>query len=167
MSSTSQTLSSSSRTRRPPRVHRQTSIRSNRLDSIDSDDEASFTNGVTEDWQTSRIDINVPPNFTMADIDLSPRRLGKHMRDLLSDSRFWLELVGRLGFDRRVFDAEKDPNLDILSRYYDSSDLGLLRVFHLFDSDKDRIMTKEEMIRGLTQQGMLTNSDEVCCHCIT
>jgi Mg2+ and Co2+ transporter CorA len=93
----------------------------------------------------------------MADVDLSPRGLDKKMKDLLADAHYWVRLVERLGYDRKVYDSDTAPNLDQLSRYYDSSDLGLLRVFHLFDSDQDRLMSKSEMIRGLEQQALVTD----------
>ena len=134
-----------------------------RLASFDDSDDlgpAGSPRGVAEDWEYSRADINVPPHFTMADVDLSPRGLEKTMRDLLTDSRYWIHMVERLGYDAQIFDTESVPNLDLLSRYYDSSDLGLLRVFHLFDSDKDRFMDREEMERGLTQQGFMGNPDQ-------
>ena len=125
----------------------------------DGDDVAS----PRDDWGSSRADINVPPHFTMADVDLSPRGLENSMRDLLTDSKYWLNMVERLGYDSKIYDSDSSPNLDTLSRYYDSSDLGLLRVFHLFDSDKDRLMSREEMVRGLAQQGMVKNPDSAVC----
>ena len=132
-----------------------------RLNSFDDSDDILNTGGATTprgvEWEYSRADINMPPNFTMTDVDLSPRGLETRMRDLLTDSRYWIRMVERLGYDRKVFDAEHVPNLDQLSRYYDSSDLGLLRVFHLFDNDRDRLMTKDEMVRGLVQQGLVTD----------
>jgi Mg2+ and Co2+ transporter CorA len=112
-----------------------------------------------DEWENSRADVNMPPNFTMLDVDLSPRGLEKKMRDLLTDARYWVKLVERLGYDRKVYDSDSIPNLDQLSRYYDSSDLGLLRVFHLFDSDKDRLMSKDEVVRGLVQQGLVTDME--------
>ena len=132
-----------------------------RLGSFDSDDDDMSTMSPlagAEEWENSRADINMPPNFTMADVDLSPTGLGKRMRDLLTDSKFWIRMVDRLGYDRKVFDSDDAiPSLDHLCRYYDSSDLGLLRVFHLFDSDRDRLMSKEEMERGLVQHGLITD----------
>ena len=139
------------------------SFNQQRLNSFEDADDLLGISGspraAADDWEYSRADINVPPHFTMADVDLSPRGLEKNMRDLLTDSKYWISMVERLGYDKKVFDSESIPNLDLLSRYYDSSDLGLLRVFHLFDSDKDRLMSKDEMLRGLAQQGMMTNPD--------
>ena len=130
-----------------------------RLASFDDADDVSAVSPLAgaEEWENSRADINMPPHFTMVDVDLSPRGLEKQMRDLLPDAKYWVRLVERLGYDRKVYDSDTVPNLDQLSRYYDSSDLGLLRVFHLFDSDKDRLMSREEMIRGLEQQGLITD----------
>ena len=113
-----------------------------------------------EEWVRGRLDINMPPHFTMTDVDLSPTNLRTRMKDLLTDSRYWIKLVEKLGYDKKVYDTETVPTLDTLSRYYDSSDMGLLRVFHLFDTDKDRLMSKEEMISGLVQQGLGVNPDK-------
>jgi len=116
---------------------------------------------VIDEWEYNRLDINMPPNFTMADVDLSPTNLlNTRMRDLLTDSKYWIKLVGRLGYDKKVYDTETMPTLDMLSRYYDSSDMGLLRVFHLFDKDRDRLMSREEVEKGLEQQGLLANADK-------
>ena len=131
------------------------------LASFDDADDISAVSPLAgaDEWENSRADVNMPPNFTMLDVDLSPRGLEKKMRDLLPDARYWVKLVERLGYDRKVYDSDSIPNLDQLSRYYDSSDLGLLRVFHLFDSDKDRLMSREEVIRGLLQQGLVTDRE--------
>lgn len=143
------------------RFRRQASnfISASRLASFDDPDDVSAVSPLAgaDEWENSRADINMPPNFTMIDVDLSPRGLEKKMRDLLTDGKYWVKLAERLGYDRRVYDSDSIPNLDQLSRYYDSSDLGLLRVFHLFDSDRDRLMSKAEMIRGLVQQGLITD----------
>jgi Mg2+ and Co2+ transporter CorA len=145
---------------RTHRRQRQSGALSSRLNSMDECPELEMAAATVEgDWEYTRADINMPPHFTMADVDLSPRGLEKKMRDLLSDSHYWIKLVERLGYDRRVYDSESAPSLDTLSRYYDSSDLGLLRVFHLFDSDKDRLMSRGEMVRGLVQQGLGINTN--------
>lgn len=143
------------------RFRRQASfISAARLASFDDGHDAAPLSPLgPDDWDNARPDINMPPHFTMADVDLSPRGLEKRMRDLLTDSRYWINLVERLGYDKKVFDSDSVPSLDQLSRYYDSSDLGLLRVFHLFDTDRDRLMSKDEMIRGLMQQGLVTDRD--------
>jgi Mg2+ and Co2+ transporter CorA len=145
------------------RLRRQRSdfLSRSRLASFDDADDVIAVSPLAgpEEWENSRADVNMPPNFTMLDVDLSPRGLEKNMRDLLTDAKYWVKLVERLGYDRKVYDADYVPNLDQLSRYYDSSDLGLLRVFHLFDSDKDRLMSRSEVIRGLVQQGLVTDPE--------
>jgi Mg2+ and Co2+ transporter CorA len=72
----------------------------------------------------------------------------------LSLHTYWISLVTRLGFDRSVYQADQMPSLDVLSRYFDTTQLGLLRVFHLFDKDLDNNLSLDEIIRGLKQQGM-------------
>jgi len=69
---------------------------------------------------------------------------------------YWLEMVSKLGFDYSVYQSSSLPNLDILSRYFDSTQLGMLRVFHLFDKDLDNNLTFEEIAKGLKQQAMFT-----------
>ena len=71
---------------------------------------------------------------------------------------YWIDLVNRLGFDRSVYATASIPNLDLLSRYFDSTQLGMLRVFHLFDKDFDNNLTFEEIAWGLKQQGIFTLS---------
>lgn len=159
----SRTLGSPRSLRRFRRQNTNPSFISARINSFDGSEDLSPLGATVDEWEYSRADINMPPNFTMTDVDLSPTGLEKSMRDLLTNSRYWINMVERLGYDKKVFDSETTPTLDQLSRYYDSSDLGLLRVFHLFDSDKDRLMSKEEMIRGLGQHGMCTNPDEEIC----
>ena len=162
-SSYSRTLGSPQSTRRARRHHMSAPFISMRLGSMhgDDDDEMSTMSPLAgaEEWENSRADVNMPPNFTMADVDLSPTGLGKGMRDLLTEANFWIRMVDRLGYDKRVFDSDVTlpTSLDHLCRYYDSSDLGLLRVFHLFDSDRDRLMSKDEMGRGLVQLGLVTD----------
>ena len=62
---------------------------------------------------------------------------------------YWLKLVQRLGIDAAVYASASLPSLDTVSRYFDSTQLGMLRVFHLFDKDKDSNLTLEEISRGL------------------
>ena len=102
--------------------------------------------------------FNVPENFSLAGVDLTSARLPDRMRDLMDDYAYWLSLVERLGFDRSIFQFSDIPSLECLSRYFDSSHLGLLRVFHIFDKDKDTLITKIEISEGLQQQGFYTNA---------
>ena len=98
--------------------------------------------------------FNVPENFTLAGVDLTSARLPERMKDLMDDYAYWLSVVDRLGFDQSdIFQFKEVPSLDLLSRFFDSSHLGLLRVFHIFDKDKDALITKEEIADGLQQQG--------------
>ena len=79
----------------------------------------------------------------------------------LHDSRFWLSLITRLGFDVSVYgptSASSIPSLDTLSRYFDSTQLGMMRVFNLFDKDHDDSLTFDEISRGLRQQGMFNRT---------
>lgn len=159
------------RSNRRPNVNVSSFITS-RLESFDDNDDlppvvssprvggnGPSMSGPVDEWVYGRLDINMPPHFTMTDVDLSPTNLRTGMKDLITDSRYWIKLVDRLGYDKKVYDTESIPTLDTLSRYYDSSDMGLLRVFHLFDTDKDRLMSKNEMIVGLSQQGFGVNPD--------
>ena len=75
------------------------------------------------------------------------------------DVQVWLCLAERLGFDSSIYDSDSIPNLDVLSRYFDSSQRGLLRVFHLFDKDEDSCLSFEEIARGLKQQALFTLSE--------
>ena len=86
-------------------------------------------------------------------------RLSSDLEALLSNIHYWLELVERLGYDRAVYEADADPTLDTLSRYFDSSHRGLLRVFNLFDRDHDSTVTYEEIGTGLRQQGLFSNGN--------
>jgi hypothetical protein len=100
---------------------------------------------------------NVPENFTLAGVDLTSARLPDRMKDLMDDYAYWLSVVDRLGFDQsNIFQFTEVPSLDLLSRFFDSSHLGLLRVFHIFDKDKDALITREEIADGLEQQGFYT-----------
>jgi Mg2+ and Co2+ transporter CorA len=74
----------------------------------------------------------------------------------VSDYRYWIHLVSRLGFDATVYQQSGVPSLETLSRYFDSTQLGMLRVFHLFDKDHDQTITKSEVAHGLRQQGLYT-----------
>jgi hypothetical protein len=76
----------------------------------------------------------------------------------LSLHQYWIGLVYRLGFDSQVYQTLSAPSLDILSRYFDTTQLGMLRVFHLFDKDQDNNLTFDEIARGLKQQGIYTNA---------
>jgi hypothetical protein len=101
--------------------------------------------------------FNVPENFTLAGVDLTSARLPERMKDLMDDYAYWLSVVDRLGFDQvDIFQFREVPSLDLLSRFFDSSHLGLLRVFHIFDKDKDALITKDEIADGLQQQGFYT-----------
>ena len=100
--------------------------------------------------------FNVPENFALGGVDLTSARLPDRMKDLMDDYAYWLSLVERLGFDRNIFQFTDNPSLDTLSRYFDSSHLGLLRVFHIFDKDRDTLITRVEIAEGLQQQGFYT-----------
>lgn len=100
--------------------------------------------------------FNVPENFALAGVDLTSATLPDRMKDLMDDYAYWLSLVERLGFDRSIFQFIDSPSLEVLSRYYDSSHLGLLRVFHIFDKDQDALITRMEIAEGLQQQGFYT-----------
>ena len=77
--------------------------------------------------------------------------------DLATDLQKWLKLVEELGFDREVYQSDGPVTIDSLSRFFDSSHRGLLRVFHLFDRDQDSTVTQEEFGEGLSQQGLYIN----------
>jgi hypothetical protein len=100
--------------------------------------------------------MNVPENFALAGVDLTSATLPDRMRDLMDDYAYWLSLVERLGFDKTIFQFSEIPSLEVLSRYFDSSHLGLLRVFHIFDKDRDTLITRVEIAEGLQQQGFYT-----------
>jgi hypothetical protein len=100
--------------------------------------------------------FNVPENFALAGVDLTSATLPDRMKDLMDDYAFWLSLVERLGFDRSIFQFVDSPSLEVLSRHFDSSHLGLLRVFHIFDKDRDTLITRVEIAEGLQQQGFYT-----------
>ena len=102
--------------------------------------------------------FNVPENFSLTGVDLTSARLPDRMKDLMDDYAYWLSLVERLGFDRNIFQFSDIPSLEILSRYFDSSHLGLLRVFHIFDKDKDTLISRSEIGEGLRQQGFYTQA---------
>ena len=74
----------------------------------------------------------------------------------ISDFAYWINLVSRLGFDPSVYQPVSGgvPSLENLSRYFDSTQLGMLRVFHLFDKDHDQTITNSEVAHGLRQQGL-------------
>lgn len=93
----------------------------------------------------------VLPNF---DVSAS---LPKKLQNRICDFVYWINLVTRLGFDASVYQPVSGiPNLENLSRYFDSTQLGMLRVFHLFDKDHDQTITESEIARGLRQQGLYT-----------
>ena len=77
-----------------------------------------------------------------------------HPRASLSDPNFWFFLVNRLGFDAAVYQSGAIPSLDVISRYFDSTPLGLLRVFHLLDKGAESALSRKEMEVGLVQQGL-------------
>ena len=101
--------------------------------------------------------FNVPENFSLSGFDLTASQLPDRMKDLMDDYAYWLSLVERLGFDQAsIFQFDETPSLEVLSRYFDSSHLGLLRVFHIFDKDRDTLITRIEISQGLQQQGFYT-----------
>jgi len=102
--------------------------------------------------------MNVPENFSLTGVDLTSAQLPEQMIDLMDDYAYWLSVVDRLGFDNKhIFQFEEIPSLEILSRFFDSSHLGLLRVFHIFDKDRDALITRAEIAEGLRQQGFYTH----------
>jgi hypothetical protein len=92
----------------------------------------------------------VMPNLDASEV------LPQHLQARISDFAYWISLVSRLGFDASIYQPSSGttPSLETLSRYFDSTQLGLLRVFHLFDSDHDSEITETEIARGLQQQGL-------------
>ena len=102
--------------------------------------------------------LNIPESFTLSNIDLCAARLPERLKDLMDDYAYWLSVVERLGFDDQIFRFDEIPSLEILSRFYDSSHLGLLRVFHIFDKDKDALISRAEISQGLQQQGFYTRA---------
>jgi Mg2+ and Co2+ transporter CorA len=94
----------------------------------------------------------VLPNFDSSEV------LPKKLQARISDYVFWINLVSRLGFDASVYQPSSGgvPSLENLSRYFDSTQLGMLRVFHLFDKDHDQTITNAEIAHGLRQQGLYT-----------
>jgi hypothetical protein len=90
-------------------------------------------------------------------VDLS-YALPRNLQDRISDYRYWINMVSRLGFDPSVYQPSAGgvPSLETLSRYFDSTQLGMLRVFHLFDKDHDQTITNSEIAHGLRQQGLYT-----------
>jgi len=92
----------------------------------------------------------VLPNLDASEV------LPPNLQARISDYNYWINLVSRLGFDASVYQPSigSTPSLETLSRYFDSTQLGLLRVFHLFDADHDSEITDAEISRGLQQQGL-------------
>ena len=89
-----------------------------------------------------------------------PAKLTPTLRAALCDYNFWMRLVERLGYDQTIYQTDTIPSLDSLSRYFDSSERGLMRVFHLFDKDHDSVITFEEIASGLRQQGIFSRESE-------
>ena len=132
------------------------------LDSeVSIDDEGGFElpppSYLSGSW-TVDPNFNVPENFSLSGVDLTSARLPDKMKDLMDDYAYWLSLVERLGFDQGIFQFSEIPTLEVLSRYFDSSHLGLLRVFHIFDKDRDTLITRVEIAEGLQQQGFYTHA---------
>lgn len=119
-------------------------------------DEAGFELPPSAHWSVDP-NLNIPENFSLSGVDLTSARLPERMKDLMDDYAYWLSVVERLGFDRSIFRFDETPSLEVLSRFYDSSHLGLLRVFHIFDKDRDALITRPEIAEGLQQQGFYTN----------
>ena len=90
-------------------------------------------------------------------IPIDPRKIRASLRDSLHDARFWTGLVTRLGYDRSTYHCDTIPSLDNLSRYFESSERGLMRVFKLFDKDQDSLLGFDEICRVLQQQGLYTD----------
>jgi Mg2+ and Co2+ transporter CorA len=99
----------------------------------------------------------VLPNLDASEV------LPENLQARISDYKYWINLVSRLGFDASVYQPASQgfvPSLETLSRYFDSTQLGLLRVFHLFDSDNDQSISVPEIARGLRQQGLYTRQGQ-------
>jgi Mg2+ and Co2+ transporter CorA len=79
----------------------------------------------------------------------------------LGDVNFWLDMANRLGFDHNIYNSDVTPSLDSLSRYFDSSQRGLHRIFSVFDRDGDSFLAKEEVMKGLREQGLFINGNTV------
>ena len=90
--------------------------------------------------------------------DNSKLELRPKLQARISDFKYWINLVSRLGFDASVYQPSFGgaPSLENLSRYFDSTQLGMLRVFHLFDKDHDQTISRSEVAHGLRQQGLYT-----------
>jgi Mg2+ and Co2+ transporter CorA len=101
--------------------------------------------------------------LVLPNVDVS-YSLPSKLQGRVSDYRYWINLVSRLGFDASVYQQSVSgaPSLETLSRYFDSTQLGMLRVFHLFDKDHDQTISKNEVAHGLRQQGLynLQGKDE-------
>ena len=95
--------------------------------------------------------------LVLPNVDLS-YALPKNLQARISDYKYWIHMVSRLGFDAAVYQPSVGgvPSLENLSRYFDSTQLGMLRVFHLFDKDHDQTITNAEIAHGLRQQGLYT-----------
>ena len=93
--------------------------------------------------------------LVLPNVDVSSA-LPSKLQGRVSDYRYWINLVSRLGFDASVYQQSVAgaPSLETLSRYFDSTQLGMLRVFHLFDKDHDQTISKNEVAHGLRQQGL-------------
>ena len=101
--------------------------------------------------------------LTPAVVDDSNVQLPPKLQARISDYKYWINLVSRLGFDASVYQGTGGaattyqlPSLENLSRYFDSTQLGMLRVFHLFDKDHDQTISSSEVAHGLRQQGLYT-----------
>ena len=64
------------------------------------------------------------------------------------DCGFWISVATDIGFDPVVYNSDSCMNLDSLGRYFDSTYLGMLRVFHMFDKDNDSSISRSEAVRG-------------------
>jgi Ca2+-binding EF-hand superfamily protein len=79
----------------------------------------------------------------------------RHFPTSTKPYEFWHNLVLKLTYDKNIYEISEIPSLDILSRYFDSSERGIRRVFNLFDKDNDSSISIEEAKKGLEQQGYL------------
>ena len=96
----------------------------------------------------------------LASVSVKPLNVSKEMQAVMKDVHYWISLVSTLGYDSSIYQPDTIPSLDILSRYFDSSDRGLLRVFDLFDSDHDSLLSFDQISSGLKQQALYINSDD-------
>ena len=124
------------------------------VQAIDTEERGPSSESLRESFSRHRLlSALVLPNVD-ASSALQPK-----LQERITDFRYWISLVSRFGFDASVYQHPMMggvPSLETLSRYFDSTQLGMLRVFHLFDKDHDQTITSSEVAHGLRQQGLYT-----------